>query len=291
MSNVYQSPDLGKVIELLLATPITYEGYTQTIDERRKQVIAKVDINRKLDKISTFNRFVNGLLEGYGTKGEYQEEQRYQLFKTVIQSFVDVTETNAYKILGENKYFRKDRAVKIVMAAKEIVQNDEFIWEDYFKEAEDNWENGFKSDKFLKIKGIASTTKTSKTRDYAISEFSYYYCAIDRNVSRFMTRTGLVLHGFGKYKFDYEFGTSPVDNYDFLKQLVLDFCKQTGWAPTSSKGYSPKEIDYMFWLFCSKTGICKSKPECSNCPIKSLCLTYQKLYEQFELEQHSKREN
>lgn len=271
MASIDEAPDVSELIALMLPTTIQFEGKPYTIEEWRRRVLNEVRTGRKQGKMVIFNKYVSGLLEGYGTRGEYQENQRRQLMSNRLLNFLDVTKENVYQILVENKKFGKEKGVRIVMGAKEIVEPDSFDWEDYFKRAEAHYTDGFKNDDFLKIKGIGSTTKVSKTRDYAISQFSEYYCAIDRNVARLLTRTGLILHGYGELTF----GTSATENYEFMKLLIDCFSKDfLGWEPISSKGYSPKEIDAMFWLFASNSGICRSEPQCNACPINKICLRY-----------------
>ena len=84
-------------------------------------------------------------------------------------------------------------------------------------------------------------------------------------------RTGLLLHGYGQP----DIGTSPAENYNFLQGLIINFSEESGWLLGSTNGYSPKEIDAMFWFFGNEKGICKGKPECYRCPIKEMCLTFQ----------------
>ena len=173
---------------------------------------------------------------------------------------------NIQQVLIAHKYSLKTRGLEVILSTRKIVEPSFFQWEQYFHEAERRYENGYVTDNFLKIKGVGK-----KVRDFALSEFSTFYCAIDRHVADVIRRTGLLLYGYGKP----DFGTSPNENYDFLQKLLMKFSKETRWAPDSSQGYSPKEIDSMFWFFSQEGGICKGRPECSRCPIKHLCLTFQ----------------
>jgi len=53
-----------------------------------------------------------------------------------------------------------------------------------------------------------------------------------------------------------------------MHDLVLKLSKQTGWP---GAGYSPGEMDRMFWLFGRST--CTAKPRCTRCPVREVCLT------------------
>lgn len=229
--------------------------------------MSEVQENRKQTKIGIFNRFVSALLEGFRTKGK-DYGPRIELVNKYFHHFCDVTERNIQQVLIANNYSLKNRGLEIILSARKIVEPSSFQWEQYFYKAERRYKNGYVTDNVLKIKGVGK-----KVRDFALSEFSTFYCAIDRHVADVIRRTGLLLYGYGQA----DFGTSPTENYDFLQRLVIKFSKETGWAPDSSQGYSPKEIDTMLWFFSQEKGICKGRPECFRCPVKDLCLTSQNM--------------
>jgi hypothetical protein len=177
-----------------------------------------------------------------------------------------VTNDKIQKVLTENNYSLKKRGLEVALSARRIVELPSFQWHKYFYEAESEYESGYGNDKFLKITGVGR-----KVRDFALSEFSTCFCAIDRHVADVIRRTGLLLYGYGQP----DFGTSPTENYNFLQKLIIQFSKESGWSLDSSGGYSPKEIDAVFWSFGNDEAICKSQPECFRCPIKDICLTFQ----------------
>lgn len=267
MRKIYKPPDFSKIINLLLPLTLSWEGRTYTINDRRQKILREVKENRKQSKIGIFNRFVSALLEGFRTKGK-DYEPRIELMNKYFHDFSDVTEENIQQVLTANNYSLRKRGLEIILSARKIIEPSSFQWEQYFYEAEKKYEDGFVTDNFLKIKGVGK-----KVRDFALSEFSTFYCAIDRHVADVIRRTGLLLYGYGQP----DFGTSPTENYDFLQRLVIKFSKETGWASDSSQGYSPKEIDTMLWFFSQEGGICKGRPGCFRCPIKDLCLTFQNM--------------
>ena len=265
MKRTYNPPEFSKVITLLLPVRLTWEGESYTIDEWRKKATSEGEENRKQSKITIFNRFTSALLEGYGTRGD-QYGQRIKLMNDTFHDFSDVTRERIDEVLIRNRYYLKDRGISVTLGAKGIVESDHFEWEHYFQEAELQYESSYRNDKFLGIRGVGS-----KTRDFALSEFSNCYCAIDRNIARVIWRTGLLLYGYGQP----DFGTSPTENYYFLQRLLIQFSKESGWSPGALQGYSLKEIDAMLWFFSNEQGICKGKPDCFHCPLNNICLTFQ----------------
>jgi len=265
MNGIYSAPNFLRVVELLLPERLTWEGESYTIDEWRKKAVKQVEENRKQNKITIFNRFTSALLEGFRTRGK-DYGPRISLMNKYIRYFPDVTKSKVQKILIENNYSLKNRGLEVVLSTREIVEPPSFQWQQYFYEAEREYESGYGSDKFLKIRGVGR-----KVRDFALSEFSICFCAIDSHLADVIRRTGLLLHGYGQP----DFGTSATENYNFLQRLIVQFSKESGWSLDSSRGYSPKEIDAMFWFFGNEKGICKGKPECFRCPIKNICLTFQ----------------
>lgn len=265
MGKIYDPPEFLKVMELLSPLELTWDGISYKIEEWGRKTLKDIELNRKQNKINIFNRFTSALLEGFRTKGR-DYGPRIELMNKYIGDFSDVTNQNIQRVLMENNYSLKSRGLEVVSGARKIVESPSFQWERYFCEAEREYEGGYPADNFLKIRGIGK-----KVRDFALSEFSSFYCAIDRHVSDVIRRTGLLLYGYGQP----DFGTSPTENYDFLQRLIIQFSKESGWSPSSQQGYSPKEIDAIFWLFSQEKGICKGKPECFRCPIKNICLTFQ----------------
>lgn len=91
--------------------------------------------------------------------------------------------------------------------------------------------------------------------------------AIDLHVVRVTSRTGLLLHGYGDPRITTEVGRKR--GYLFFHDLMLKLARRTGWQ---AAGYSPGEIDRMFWHF--GRAVCKATPACRGCPLASTCLTF-----------------
>lgn len=267
MVKSYELPEFKEILELLLPLEVSLDNRTQTIDDWRKEYLKDVYIRRKQSKIEIFKRFVSALLERVTPGKNYL--QRIETMNRYINNSSDITEDKIRRVLEESKYRFKESGLHVVLQAKLIIDKNSFQWENYFLEAERNYENGYLSDSFLRIRGVKN-----KVRDFAISEFSTSYCAIDRHISEILLRTGLILHGYGSF----DFGANPSEkkDYGFLRKLLIGFAKQTGWQPSSNQGFSPGEIDRILWLFGQS--ICKRKPKCDNCPIRDVCLTFKNRY-------------
>jgi len=264
MDRIYEAPDISKLMELLLPVKLEWENESYTIDQWRNKAVKEVSENRRQKKITIFNRFTSALLEGYRTRGK-DYGSRIALMNRYFRDFTDITPDMIYQVLTENNYSLKNRGLGVILGAKRIVESYSFQWEQYFLEAEESFDSGYTDDEFLKIKGVGR-----KVRDFALSEFSTCFCAIDSHLADFIRRTGLLLYGYGQP----DFGTSATENYQFLQRLIFEFSRESGWSRNSSKGYSPKEIDAMFWFFGNEKGICKGKPECSRCPLIGACLSF-----------------
>ena len=148
------------------------------------------------------------------------------------------------------------------MAVKELLTAPGFSWPGYFAQAEAKWQDGFEDDpvELKRVKGIGD-----KVRDFALSEFSDYYCAPDLHVCRMMARTGLILHGLG------DPGISTV-GYGFVRRVIQELARETGF-PGGHDALSPAHIDRMFWYYGQDRSCCGAKPECSECPADDVCLT------------------
>ena len=229
---------------------------TQTIEQWRLNYLKELKLNNSFDNIKKFKVFVTSLLLR-ANKGEVGGKL-YNAFNNRVKKFSDLNKENIRKILKDSGYRFQNQGTETVLNAKELLLNKyQGKWDKYFKEAKKNHKNNFVNDNFLKIKGVSF-----KVRDLALSCFLKEYCANDFHVVDVLTRTGLILYGYG----DLNFGTNPNNekNYLFLRNLMIKISKQTP--------YSPGEIDRIFWHF--GRAICKSKPLCEKCPIKNICLTY-----------------
>ncbi len=189
-------------------------------------------------------------------------KERWDRFQEV-SSFEAITDKFVTKVLTDTGYrFLKD-GVAVVMKAKEIATAPTFKWRTYIEEAEKSYEADFPDDEFLSIRGVGF-----KTRDLALSILCDRFVAMDVHVVRVISRTGLLLHGYGIA--DISTDVSKESGYMFFHALVLKLARQTGW-PTSTSGYSPGEIDRMIWNF--GRAMCGDKPKCKLCPLAGVCLT------------------
>ncbi len=262
-------PNLTEIIEPILKIKATIDSKVQAIEEWKNEYLKQLKVNRGKDRIQIFNIFSSALLERQ-MRGEAYD-RRIQLNDERIKNYEDVTSEKVKEILKETGYRWLDKGTEVVLELKKLTENN-FVWEDYFKEAERKYLTNFVDDPFLKIKYVG-TTGSFKVRDFALSEFSPYYLANDLHIVKLIKRTGLLLEGYG----DPDFGTNQQDpkEYLFLKRLVIKLSEESGWG--TGKGYSPGEIDKIFWHF--GRSVCKAKPECRECPIGNTCLTGKMGYE------------
>lgn len=252
-------PNINEVIDPILDIETTFLDETRTIKDLKNSYLKYIDESRKKPKIEIFNSFASALLER-SIRGE-SYTKRIRLMNEKWKSYGDITEENVKEILKEGGYRFPSAGVEVILKLKKLTEKN-FVWVDYFKEAEDNYENNFPKDKLLNIKYVGY-----KVRDSALSEFSKFYLANDIHIIRMIKRTGLLINGYG----DTDIGTNPSDinEYLFLKRLIVRLSKESGWE--KGEGYSPGEIDKIFWHFARN--ICKADPLCNQCPIKNICLT------------------
>ena len=238
--------------------PALGQTATQTIEQWRLNYLKELKLNNSLSDFEKFKVFIAGLLLR-ASKGEVGGKL-YDAFNDKIKKFGDLKEENIRKALKDSGYRFQNQGTETVLSSKELLFNKyQGKWDKYFKEAKKNYINNFPDDDFLKIKGVSF-----KVRDLALSCFLKEYSANDFHVVDVLTRTGLILYGYG----DLNFGTNPNNekNYLFLRNLVIKISKETA--------YSPGEIDRILWHF--GRAICRSNPLCEKCPIKNICLTYRK---------------
>jgi len=219
---------------------------TKTIEDWRLGYRVQLDRRRGEPDVAIFARFASALLQRQ-MRGETYET-RATIFLREFQTYAELTDERVAAALAEAGYRFPDQGRQVVMEVKKLVAKPGFSWRDYFAEAEANYESNFRNDDFLRIKYVGY-----KTRDFALSEFSDRFVAIDMQVRKVILRTGLVTSDRG---------------YLFMHDLVVGLSKQTGWP---GAGYSPGEMDRMFWLF--GRSICTAEPRCSNCPVREVCLT------------------
>jgi len=260
-------PNINKIISSILNIESNYIseeihpslGYLkqrQTIEECRKSYLKQLSKNWKEKPIQIFNIFtMNLLLRAIrGEKGADIFREMNKEFKT----FEDITENKANDILKKAKYrWGVKNGKKVILGAKRILfEKYQGMWERYFKEAEKKYRENFPDDPFLTIPNVSF-----KVRDLALSCFSKLYAANDLHIVRTLTRTGLLVYGYG----DIDIGTNPGNekNYIFLRNLIIKLSEKSG--------YSPAELDRIFWYF--GRGVCNARPNCSTCPINNECLT------------------
>ncbi len=237
------------------------DGEERSITEWRAGYKAELTAKLHRPGIAIFNRFVNSLLE-WAMLGEAWSRRSREL-QQVFVGYDAVTEERSREVLRETGYrWGPDKGAAVIMAAKALATAEGFTWQEYLRRAEDHYESDFQDDEFLAIANV-----NFKTRDLALSELSDRFVAIDLHVVRVTSRTGLLLHGYGDPRITTEVGRKP--GYLFFHDLMLKLARRTGWQ---AAGYSPGEIDRMFWHF--GRAVCKATPACRGCPLASTCLTF-----------------
>ncbi len=253
-------PEPTQVLGGISDVRATLAGETRSIDTWRAQYREDLTAARQKPDIAIFNSFVNCLLER-AMPGEAWT-RRMEVFEEAFASLADVTPERIAEVLQRVGYRFPAGGLTVVLAAKRIVTSDGFSWWSYVQRAEESYENDFREDPFLGIKGVAF-----KTRDLALSELSGRFVAIDLHIVRVTTRTGLLLHGYGHPEITTDVGRPK--GYLFFHDLMLKLARRTGWP--EEDGYSPGEIDRMLWHF--GRSVCKATPLCTKCPLQDLCLT------------------
>jgi len=241
------------------SVPAKMADVTKTIEDWRLDYRAQLDRRRGEPDVAVLGRFASGLLERQ-MRGEAYE-RRVAIFLREFQAYTELTEERVVAVLAEAGYRFPDDGRQVMMDLEKLVTKPGFSWREYFAKAEANYESNFPNDDFLRIKYVGY-----KTRDFALSEFSDRFVAIDMQVGKVILRTGLFLHGYGDPRIDAAYRSDR--GYLFMHALVLKLSKQTGWP---GAGYSPGEMDRMFWLFGRR--ICTTKPRCTRCPVREVCLT------------------
>jgi hypothetical protein len=232
---------------------------TKTIEDWRLDYRGQLDRRRGEPDVAILARFASALLERQMSGEAY--DRRTTIFLRKFQTYAELTEERVAAALAEAGYRFPNQGRQVVMEVKKLVTKQVFSWRGYFKEAEANYESNFRNDDFLRIKNIGF-----KTRDFALSEFSDRFVAIDMQVGKVILRTGLILHAYGDPRIDADYRSDR--GYLSMHDLVLKLSKQTGWP---GAGYSPGEMDRMFWLFGRST--CTVEPRCTKCPLGEVCLT------------------
>ena len=258
-------PSVVEIAQRLLPAPVEFQadGQKQTRPLREWVDADRADARRRREKDSdheVFVRFAAALLERNVSGGSYIK--RLEVFARDLGDPRTLTEERAETMLRSSGYRFPPTGAATLMAVKELLTAPGFSWSGYFAEAEAQWADGFEDDplKLKQVKGIGD-----KVRDFALSEFSDYFCAPDLHVCRMMARTGLILHGYG------DPGFSTV-NYGFVRRVVQKLAKETRF-PGAADALSPTHIDRMFWYYGQDVRRCGATPKCDECPANDVCLT------------------
>jgi len=263
-------PDINNVLRLLGRVECSYDGKSYRISEWAQRHRDAIDYNQELaqkgtDKadISVLLIFLRDLLVR-AMRGEKGEHVFHELQHT-IRKKADLNNANYRKALKKAQYRWGERTgCEIISAVVKYFANSlKWDWHCYLQEAEGHKDSNFLSDELLNIKHIGL-----KLRDLALSNFNRHYAAFDVHLARIPMRIGLLNYGYDLLgDNNIEIGNNPsnIKHYLFLHRLFLKFSEMTG------KKYQAVDFDRIFWHF-GKT-ICTSKPQCSHCPIKSICLT------------------
>ncbi|MCX6731806.1 MAG: hypothetical protein NTX55_02340 [Candidatus Parcubacteria bacterium] len=250
-------PDLDILIKNILSSSVKseFKGEFKNIEEWRKHYLDEIKKYSSYNDVKKFNLFVFGGLLMQSVKGEIGERLE-RAANEIILNFEDIKPENIEEVFKQSGFRLRNRRSVPLDFLNIFTKRYNRDWDKYFDEAQKNYKENFIEDNILKVNGVGF-----KTRDLALSCFLKEYSANDFHVIHVLTRTGLILYGFG----DLNFGTNPRNdkNYLFLRYLMIKFSKQIGC--------SPGELDRIFWHF--GRAVCKNKPDCDNCPIKDFCLT------------------
>jgi len=259
-------PSVVEIAQRLLPAPVEFQadGRKQSRPLQEWVDADRADARRRRETDSDHSiyvRFAAALLERNVTGGSYIK--RLEVFARDLGDPRTLTVERAEDMLRQSGYRFPPTGAATLMAVKELLTAPGFSWPGYFAEAEAKWQDGFEDDPLglKRVKGIGD-----KVRDFALSEFSDYYCAPDLHACRMMARTGLILHGYRVRAADF----STVD-YRFVRAVVQRLARSTGF-PDRPGSLSPAHIDRMFWYYGQDRLRCNATPHCADCPANDLCL-------------------
>ena len=274
-------PTVQDIASRLMPAQIRFNGQERPLGEFVAEDRRSARERRSGDPLAIFCRFAAALLERnvsgasyfrridvfgrtFGAPGDPSGGQsgfaRNRYFEGKLLVERDFDDEQAYRLLRESGYRYPSKGSATLVKVVESLTVPGFRWAQYLAEAEVKWESGFREDPLRTINGIGD-----KTRDFALSEFSDYYCAPDLHVGRMMARTGLILHGIG------DPSLSTVD-FGFIRKVIGQLARSTGW-PEVSGGLSPAHIDRVFWYYGQDRKRCGATPNCEDCPANDTCLT------------------
>lgn len=165
--------------------------------------------------------------------------------------------------VNEANYRWKESGIEVMKQVVKHFEERGWNFSSYINEANNKIEGNFKDDPLLNIKNVGL-----KVRDLALSNFSHHFPAFDVHLTRIITRIGWLNFGYDLTKNnDIEMGNNASNkkNYLFLHKLLIKLSDLTNGE------YTPVELDRTFWHM--GRSMCGSKPKCSSCPIKDVCLT------------------
>lgn len=265
-------PEINEIIKKIIELKASFNGKSQKIEDWLKEHRDQIKENQRLIKrksdesdIKILLSFLRDLLIR-AIKGE-RGNIVYEELQKSIRSKQDLNKENYQQIMLRARYRWGPEVGKQVISdvVNIFAYQLNWEWEKYFERAEESHETNFQEDELLKIKHVKL-----KVRDLALSNFNPNYVANDLHVVRVITRIGLLNYGFDLLRENkLEMGNNPsnIKNYLFLHRLVHKLSKLT------NKSYSVADLDRIFWIFGKS--ICGTKPKCSQCSIKNLCLTGQ----------------
>ncbi len=251
------APAVGDLIAAMRRVPVAYHGRTMTVGEwvdYCKQCVHQW--RAEAGELEIFQRFLAALLERQMSGETY--EPRVEHFRERLAHPGKLTIRSAERMLRNLGYRFWPQGARTMVEFRDRWAELGWSWREYFAVAEGHWATGFLEDPLLGVKGIGL-----KTRDFALSEFSDYFCAFDVHISRLIARTGLLLHGYG------DPGLGDL-SYHFLRRLVVRFCREDGF-PERPEALTPADFDRTLWFFGQ--GFCGATAPCADCTVASVCLT------------------
>ncbi len=266
-------PDINEICSKITRINAKFNGETKSINEwvlKCREDINKNNLLLKEKSNENDMRILKIILQSVlirAMKGEVSEKIRV-LLEENLKTKEDLILEN-YKKIVDNYRWGIDKGAQVISDVVSFFR-EKLNWDfvEYFQRAKEDYENNFQKDKIKQIKHIGF-----KLRDLALSNFNENYAANDLHVVRVITRIGLLNEGFNiecLKSGSLEMGNNPSDEkqYLFLHKLILRLSKLT---KGTFNEYSPVDLDRIFWHF-GRT-VCKSTPNCNNCPIKDICLT------------------
>jgi thermostable 8-oxoguanine DNA glycosylase len=255
--NILNLPDPKKIIDGIKSCSCSLDGKTQTIEKWVEDYKKDINNNKQKSTDYQFLEFVKCLLarqtneRWWNPVGKWLHEE--------IKEINNVCETSiTSKRLKELGYRFHPQGSQMICEVKKLFSEKyKCNWGKYLEEADKHYEDDFQNDIFLKVKNVKF-----KVRDFALSNFSTKYIAVDTHLVDILVRTGLLCYC-------YEYNLEP--RTDIQNPLVYPEIRKLCVILSDIIKIEPGELDRCFWYFGSKS-FCKNPPLCKKCPIKSICL-------------------